>query len=129
MSAKESNDEYTASLQNEINRVKQDMSALQSEFNNLAESDDDNITPEVARKALVASAPSAIQQIISLAVHADSDSVRLNASKYIVDVALGKVQIGDPADDAFNKLLNNLTGTPKPAKKKKAGEHAGEGML
>lgn len=123
-------DEYNATLQEELNRVKNDMKALQSEFNDLAENDDGTLTPDAARKALIAGAPAAIQQIIILSHNADSESVRLNASKYVVDVTLGKIEVGTPADNAFKTLLAGLKKPPTEHNVKKVKEKlTGEGSL
>lgn len=107
-SSKPEPEDYNKTLQEELLRVQSDMKALQSEFNDLAETDDGTLTPDAARKALVASAPKAIQEIATLSTMADSEAVRLNASKYITDVTLGKIQIGDPADNAFKTFLETL---------------------
>lgn len=117
-------EDFNKTLQEELDRCKADMQALQSEFNDLAENDDGTLTPDAARKAIIAGAPSAIKQIITLSTMGDSDSVRLNASKYIVDVSLGKVQIGDPAENSFKQFLEGLKKPATPGNIAKVKENA-----
>lgn len=104
MGTNDESHEYEADLQAEIDKVKAEQAALQAEFN----TSDSDSSPELVRKTLLAAAPLAIQEIVNIATMGESEGARLSASKYIADVALGKVTIGDPTGDAFNKLLLEL---------------------
>lgn len=98
-------------LEQIVKQVQEDQAALQAEFNIPQDPNSEDATqPDTIRKALVAAAPRAIQEIISLSTMAESESVRANTCKYILDVAIGKVQIGDPTADGLNKLLEDLMG-------------------
>lgn len=114
---------YNASLEEEIQKVKLAHAALQQEFNIV----DDETAPEQVRKALIASVPRAVQQIIFLAEHADSESVRSANSKYIIDVALGKGLPADPQEKAYEALLRELTA--KPSKEGPAVDAVVENLL
>lgn len=91
-----------------LEQTQLEMEALQAEFNVI----NPESNAESIRKALVAAAPQAIQQIITLSHYAESESVRANTSKYIIDVASGKNQIGDQTETELTKLLRDLKGTP-----------------
>lgn len=104
-----------------IRQQELDMKALQTEFNTV----NDETNPDAIRKALVAAAPNAIREIITLSTMADSESVRANTCKYILDVGLGKNAIGDPTAEGLNKLLEELKGNNK--KKKTSEKETTEG--
>lgn len=98
-----SKDDFNIHLQAELDRYKRDSKALQEEFNTVEEED----SPAAVKKALIVAAPDAIQMVIALASHGDTDGIRLNASKYIIDVALGKVKI-EANSDGFDNLIKGL---------------------
>lgn len=109
-------EDFNVHLQAELDRYKRDAAAMQAEFNTIEEDD----SPAAVKKALIAAVPQAIQEIILLSQHGDSEGVRLNASKYITDVALGKVKI-EANSDGFDNLIKGLmqeTADNKAAKKK-----------
>lgn len=106
-------------LARELAKYQADMLAMQQEFNQIADNGDDESSPEAVRKAIIVAAPRAIQEIITLSTMAESESVRANTSKYIIDVAMGKIKIGDTDQDNLNKLLNELMGNDEKKDKKK----------
>lgn len=109
-----SKDDFNIHLQAELDRYKRDSKALQEEFNTVEEED----SPAAVKKALIVAAPDAIQMVIALASHGDTDGIRLNASKYIIDVALGKVKI-EANSDGFDNLIKGLMQEKKDEDAKK----------
>lgn len=108
-------------LAKELARYKMDHEALQQEFNTIAEDDPDGESgPAAVRAALIAAAPDAIREIISLSTMAVSESVRAGTSRYIIDVALGKIAPKEGDGDGLTKLLTQLTAkdTKKDKEKK-----------
>lgn len=106
-------------LAKELARYKLDNEALQKEFNTIAEDDPDGESgPAAVRAALIAAAPDAIKEIISLSTMAVSESVRAGTSRYIIDVALGKIAPKEGDGDGLTKLLTQLTSKDKTKEKK-----------
>lgn len=105
-------EEHNSLLQAELDKYKKNFEALQQEFNT-----GDEASPESIKKAFVAAAPAAIQEIITLSTNADSESVRGTMSKYIVDYAAGKMD-GSGNDDSITKLMRELMGNDEPTKTK-----------
>lgn len=92
-------------MQTEIEKYKR---AYQQEFeiatNTPAEQALD-VTKEFFKKAM----PSAAAQIVWLSEYSSSDSVRLNASKYIIEVGREDVERdGDPVRDLLMNLKKNV---------------------
>lgn len=106
-------------LAKELARYKLDNEALQKEFNTIADDDDDESGPAAVRRALISAAPQAIQEIINLSTMAVSESVRAGTSKYIIDVALGKIAPKESDGDGLTKLLTQLTAKDKTKDKEK----------
>lgn len=59
-----------------------------------------------ARKKLIQGVPEAVNAIIELSKHAQSESIKLNASKYIIDTVLSKRNAD--GDDPVNDLIKSL---------------------
>lgn len=99
-------DTYLQSLQAEIDRKDQDLKALRSELKN-----DNEMPAEAVKKSLVDEVPAYIKEIDALARAADSESVRLQANKLLIEWAVTDKLItgSDPADNDFKKLLQQLT--------------------
>jgi hypothetical protein len=89
-------------LQEEIDRLKKDNQAIHQEFTHSP------ATQDKIQKQLTDLVPDAIGNINHLINHAESESVRLNASKYVIDIA----RSASSTDDAISKLIGELKGTP-----------------
>lgn len=93
--------------------------AIESEFNLVTDAINSGEAPaiaEAARKLLQDRAGEAARTIGWLAANADSESVRLTASKYILDNALGVKGLAIPTDP-LEALVNELRGNdakPQP---------------
>lgn len=101
-------DPYVLSLQKEVERLELDKLALQQEGISgiLTAENDDTVAGKVIFKKHV---PAAITGIIILAESAESESVRLNANKYIIACGLGDELSGQASsDDSFKDLLNKI---------------------
>jgi hypothetical protein len=79
--------------------------AIKSEFD--ASNPDNPMNREIVRSQLLTKLPVALQSIIFLAEYADSESVRLNASKFIYKEVLNPD--GALGDDEIQTLLKELT--------------------
>lgn len=69
---------------------------------------DPEILTEAIKKQMIGKLPVAFKSLAYLAEHADSESVRLSSSKFIIECAIGKQAIALPGDPLSN-LLKNLT--------------------
>lgn len=85
--------------------------ALEEEFtlknNDEGESTNLDKISESARAMLIRRVPSAVGTIEFLESHAVSETVRLQAAKFIIENALGKGSMGKPVDPIAN-LLDKL---------------------
>ena len=96
------------SLQAELNKYAE---AFRQEYETSSQSDPQNVaeyTTDFFRKNV----HQAAAQIVWLATNAESESVRGNMAKYIVEQATAE---SDAAGDPIKELLNKLTATPAPA--------------
>jgi glucan phosphoethanolaminetransferase (alkaline phosphatase superfamily) len=89
-------------LQEEINRLKADNQALHQEFSH------EPTSPDKIKKQLAELVPDALTQLSHLLNHAESESVRASAAKYVIDLA----RTSSSTDDAISKLINDLKQTP-----------------
>lgn len=108
-------DPYVLSLQKEVERLELDKLALQQEKISgiLTEENDDAVAGKAAFKKSV---PAAIVGIIILAESAESESVRLNANKYIIACGLGDELSGQASsDDEFKNMLKKFAAKPQEA--------------
>jgi 2-methylisocitrate lyase-like PEP mutase family enzyme len=103
--------EAKARLDDEIARVQAYHDAVASEFADTDPEDVDQVRKTV-RATVVPKVPDFVEQLVLLATGASSESVQLNAIKYGMDLALGKMAVGD-ADE----LASLLRGITKPAPK------------
>lgn len=103
-------EDYVATLQKEIQRLEQDKKALQSELSTQGGEKQDETNAAAVKKALVPGVPEYISNIHSLALAADSESVRLQANKLLIEWAVtSKLDVGDlDADDDFKALLKAI---------------------
>lgn len=97
--------DYIKTLQQEIEQREKDLKALQEEL-----SGDTETNAGAVKKALTPNVPEYISNIHSLAVAADSESVRLQANKLLIEWAVtNKLEMGDlSADDDFKSLLKAI---------------------
>lgn len=96
--------------------------AIESEFNLVQEAVESGEAPavaEAARKLLLSKTAEAARTIAYLAEHSSADNIRLSASKYILDNALGEKGLIRPTDP-LEDLVNQLKGTPQPTKQQLA---------
>lgn len=101
-------EDYIKSLQQELERREQDNKALREELSGAPTSE----TPaNVIKSSLLDNVPDYIKNIDALAQASDSDSVRLQANKLLIEWAVTDRLITgtDPTDDEFKKLLKQLT--------------------
>lgn len=98
--------EYIRSLQEEIVKHKADKEALVAEF---AKSADPNTDVRIAKEAFARASAQAITNVILLSEVSDSDSVRLAASKYVIEAGLGsKLTEADSNDGALKELFESI---------------------
>lgn len=90
------------SLQDEVNRLKADNHALKAEFSH------EPTSPDKIKKQLAELVPDALTQLSHLLNHAESESVRASAAKYVIDLA----RTSSSTDDAISTLINELKATP-----------------
>ena len=98
-----------ALLDEELAKVQAYHDAVAQEFAETDPEDVDQVRKTV-RATVVPKVPDFVEQLVLLATSAASESVQLNAIKYGMDLALGKMAVGD-ADE----LANLLRGITKPA--------------
>jgi hypothetical protein len=89
------------SLQDELAKLQRDNEALKAEM-----ATPDNSTENI-NKLLSELIPDAIAQISFLVKHSDSDAVRLNASKYVLELH----RTSASTEDTLAKLLKELAPT------------------
>lgn len=99
-------------LQLEIERVRADGEAVKAEFANAAKEDPINGVVDAARVKLAESMPAALEEIVNTAKFGSTESIRLNAAKYIADIVLGaKGSRGsDPKDVKFEEFMKGVFG-------------------
>jgi hypothetical protein len=88
--------------------------AIQSEFDtatNDGDSGDQEVYAEAVRKSLRQHMPTAVATIVNLSISAESENVRLNASKYIIEVGLD-MDKGAGKSDPLADLVKQLTKQP-----------------
>lgn len=103
-------EDYVQTLQDEITRLKKDKAALQAELTVDGGETQDDTNAAAVKKALVPGVPSYISNIHDLALAADSESVRLQANKLLIEWAItSKLDVADlDANDDFKKLLEAI---------------------
>src|SRR5687767_122720 len=76
---------------------------------------------EEAQRVFLKNAKRAAEQIVEIATKRSTDKVRLDASRYIVDRALGRVVGPDPngagKDDPWKDLMGSITREPSAAER------------
>jgi hypothetical protein len=99
-------EDYLTSLQEEIERKDKDLEALRSELQG-----NNEMPANVIKTSLIPEVPNYIKNIDALACASESDSVRLQANKLLIEWAVTDKLItgSDGADDEFKKLLKQLT--------------------
>lgn len=120
----ESTDPLTeASLQQHLNKYRQ---ALESEYVVEVEKTPENVA-ELTTAFFKNNAAHAAAQIAWLAMNADSESVKLNAAKFIIQSANADAEAdGDPIKDLLKQLTNNdakatqTNATPSPSSERES---------
>lgn len=102
--------DYIRTLQDEIEQQKKDKEALIAELNNGGGAEVKKTNASVVKESLVPSVPNYLSNIQDLALCADSESVRLQANKLLVEWAItDKLDIGSlDADEDFKNLLKAI---------------------
>jgi hypothetical protein len=90
------------SLQDEIDKLTKDKDALAAEFTNPSD------TEESTKQQLATLIPEAIAQISMLVTHAESESVRFAASKYVLEHTSST---GDTIEELIKQLKSPTTPT------------------
>lgn len=81
--------------------------ALRQEFEEKQHAQPENVAQHT-QEYFKANSPHAIAQIVWLSIHAESETVRMNASKYIVEKAISKEEADkDPVSALLRKLAGN----------------------
>lgn len=101
-------EEYTRTLEDELRHEKARAEAFRQEFLELDPNDEKS--PLAVRKQLADLVPTAISSLRSLLSHAEKDSTRFAAARFVIETHL-KTN-GSKPDDELNKLLNELKPTP-----------------
>jgi len=98
---------YVRTLQQELERRNKENEALRSE---LTGEPDSNNPAQVIKSTLLDNVPEYIKNIDALAQASDSESVRLQANKLLIEWAVtDKLVTGaDDANDEFKQLLKQL---------------------
>lgn len=109
---------YAQSLQSELDKANADKAALIQE---LSSGDGEN-NIQAIQDALLPEVPQLVVNIIQLANAADSESVRLAASRLGLEIAVGgklggKIG-GSDADEDFKKLIQKIKKDPEVMKQK-----------
>ncbi len=119
MATNDTNDEsaFTKSLQQEVERLKKDKESLINEFK---QSQDEETSLEVAKRAFAEASANAIVKIILLSESAESEGIQFTASKYIIECGLGdKLFKGDTRDDKeLRKLFEGIKAKAKQPRDK-----------
>ena len=100
-------------LQELLEQHENDKRALRQEFEETA-SNTEAVTSKNADKRISSLAPDAYVALTYLVNNADSESVRLNAAKYILDITMGKKLPG--AQTSEDKAIENLIESLRPKK-------------
>lgn len=103
----QSQENYIKSLQQEIEQRDKDVKALQQE---LRKPESENAPATTIKNALVSEVPTYIRNINDLAIAAESESVRLQANKLLIEWAITeRLATGAAdADDNFKALIKEL---------------------
>lgn len=81
--------------------------ALRQEFEDKQHAEPENVAQHT-QEYFKANSPHAIAQIVWLAINSESDTVRLNASKFIIEKAISKEEADkDPVSALLRKLAGN----------------------
>ena len=87
--------------------TEEDLEALQEEINLLDGGDEVKMAERLFKENL----PGAVLNIVKMANHAQSDRVRFDASKYIVERNMGRLQDAQPnVSQPLEKLLQEVFG-------------------
>jgi hypothetical protein len=99
---------YVKTLQDELAKRNADFAALKGE---LTGGTVDTTPASVIKSSLIDSVPEYIRNIDALAHASDSESVRLQANKLLIEWAVTDKLItgGDDANEEFRQLLKNLS--------------------
>lgn len=109
-------DKFVKSLQTEVQQLNADKKALIEELQ--SGTDETNVT--VVKEALLEQVPQFVVNIINLANAADSEAVRLSASRLGIEFALGgKLGLGETKQDKdFKKLFDRIKKDPDAMEEK-----------
>lgn len=102
---------YIKTLQQEIEQAEKDKLALRQELTATGGQDTPETPAQVIKKSLLPNAPEYIQNLDALAHSADSESVRMQANKLLIEWAVtDKLVTGDDdADAELKDLLKKIT--------------------
>jgi sarcosine oxidase gamma subunit len=81
--------------------------AMREEFED-SSSDNATVTTENAKRRVAELAPDAWAAVNYLVNHAESESVRANCAKWILDITMGKKQVAGDKDDSIENLIESL---------------------
>lgn len=99
-------DEFTKSLQDEVDRLNKDNKALTEEFAN----DPNALSSENIVEKLRLLVPHALTTLEFLMMHSPSPQIRANLCKFVIDATLKQVKAGDNPDNELAALLAQLKG-------------------
>lgn len=72
----------------------------------------DQTPTAMARRILAENSPAAAMSLVKLALHGESESVRLNAAKHVLQLALEQGSEGDgrePWEGMYDKVMSDIT--------------------
>jgi len=100
-------DDYARQLAEELARRDAEVSAIKAEFERTV--GDDLSDPAVIEEHIKRLVPEAVQTLRLMLIAGESESVKLNAAKFVLGVGLGKIAaVQNPDDEAFKKLLEDI---------------------
>jgi hypothetical protein len=85
----------------------------------------DETPPAMARRILAENSPAAAMSLVKLALHGESESVRLNASKEVLRLAYEQGSDGDgrePWEGVYEKVMTDVDAMLREASQHRAGK-------
>lgn len=105
-------EEYEKQVARELQELAAYKTAIEQEFS--TKTLDDPVMAARAKEEIVGLVPEAAVQLRWLITHADSESIRKDISKWVMELAM-QTSAKNERDDALNELLESITKAPVEA--------------